>query len=222
MPEGRAARQGRQAVARVLRRAAQPMSVAEIADEVRLHVNTVRGHLELLVHLGTVSRNTEHTGGRGRPRVMYREVPDASSPRDAYRTLAAVLASDLTTSGGSGEVTAEEAGQLWAAALLQEGMLAPASSADDAVSQVTTLFAHLGFNATTEPLGDRVYLSSCPYAALRDAFPMVCDIHLGLMRGAFAVMSGDVGVDAFAARARPGLCVAHLSRTAPAQAKETS
>jgi len=222
MPEGRAARQGREAVANLLRQAARPMSVAEIADEVGLHVNTVRGHLELLVHLGAVSRQTEHTGVRGRPRVMYQLAPKETTHRDAYRTLAAALANELTLLGGSDQTTADQAGHLWAKALLNEGKLTPAASADDAVSQVTALFTQLGFHATTEPLGDRIYLASCPYAAIRDAFPTVCDIHLGLLRGAFGVTSSDVTVDDFDVDARPGLCVAHLSRSASAEAKETS
>ena len=221
MTEAPVARQGREAVMHVLRQAAEPMSVADIADAVGLHVNTVRGHLDLLVHLGAVSRQTEHTGGRGRPKVLYQLSPEENSQQDAYRTLAAALANELSILGGTDQATADEAGRLWAEALLQEGRLSPTSSPDEALSQVTSLFNELGFAASTEPLGDRVYLTSCPYAVMRDAFPTVCDIHLGLMRGAFSVTSSDIEVDDFDIDARPGLCVARLSRPTRSDPKET-
>ena len=212
MAEGRSNRQGREAVLTVLRQASTPLSVAEIADQVGLHVNTVRGHLELLVHLGAITRETEHAGGRGRPRVLYQMAQDDATPHDAYRTLAAALANELSILGGTDQTTADEAGLLWAKALLAEGRLRPTTSDDDAVRQITTLFTELGFDATNEPLGDRIYLRACPYAAIRDAFPAVCEIHLGLMRGTFAVTSGGLAVKDFEVDARPGLCVAHLTQ----------
>jgi predicted ArsR family transcriptional regulator len=61
----RESRQGRQQVLGVIREASAPLSVAEVAERVRLHINTVRGHLELLTHLGVVTRQTEHRGGTG-------------------------------------------------------------------------------------------------------------------------------------------------------------
>jgi predicted ArsR family transcriptional regulator len=210
--EGRSNRQGREAVLTLLRDAPTPLSVAQIADPVGLHVNTVRGHLELLVHLGVITRQTEHAGGRGRPRVLYQMAEDDAPPRDAYRTLAAVLANELSILGGSDQTTADEAGRLWATALLAEGRLQPMESDDGAIQQTTALFTELGFDAVTEPLGDRIYLRACPYAAIRDAFPAVCETHLALMRGTLAVTTGRMTVKNFEVDARPGLCVAHLTQ----------
>lgn len=210
MGDEREARQGRQAVLRVIREADVPLAVAEVAEQVGLHVNTVRGHLELLVHLGVVTRQTEHRGGRGRPRVIYALAPDEPRQQDAYKTLAAALANELTILGGTDQRTADEAGLLWARALVEEGRLKVTSSSEDAVSQVTTLFAELGFDATTEPLADRIYLRACPYSAIREAFPGVCEIHLGLLRGSLAVTGSGLAVQGFDIDVRPGLCVAHL------------
>ena len=95
-----------------------------IAEQVGLHVNTVRGHLELLVHLGVVSRETEHRGGRGRPRVLYELAPEEPRQQDAYKTLAAALANELSIIGGTDQRTADEAGLLWAQALVEEGTAA--------------------------------------------------------------------------------------------------
>ena len=226
MGDEREARQGRKAVLQVIRETHEPLSVAQIAEQVGLHVNTVRGHLELLVHLGIVSRETEHSGGRGRPRVLYELAPDEPRQQDAYKTLAAALANELSIIGGTDQRTADEAGLLWAQALVEEGRLRPTASAADAVEQVTMLFSDLGFDAATEPLSDRIYLRACPYASIREAFPGVCEIHLGLMRGSLAVTESGLAVHDFDIDARPGLCVAHLGPVTPeaahAQKKETS
>jgi predicted ArsR family transcriptional regulator len=115
---------------------------------------------------------------------------------------------------------------LWAQALVAEGRLSATSSPADAVDQVTTLFSELGFDAATEPLTDRIYLRACPYASIREAFPGVCEIHLGLMRGSLAVTESGLAVRAFDIDARPGLCVAHLGEATPnandPETKETS
>lgn len=214
-------RQGRQAVLSVVREAERPLAVAEVAERVGLHVNTVRGHLELLVHLGVVTRETEHRGGRGRPRVLYELASEEPRQRDAYKTLAAALANELTILGGTDQHTADQAGMLWAEALVAEGRLRATTSSEDAVSQVTALFSDLGFEASTEPLADRIYLQACPYAAIREAFPGVCEIHLGLMRGSLAVTGSGLAVRDFDIDARPGLCVAHLEATPQATTSPT-
>ena len=214
-------RQGRQAVLSVVREADGPLAVAEVAERVGLHVNTVRGHLELLVHLGVVTRETEHRGGRGRPRVLYQLASEEPRHQDAYKTLAAALANELTILGGTDQRTADEAGLLWAEALVEEGRLRPTASSEDAVRQVTTLFSELGFDASTEPLSDRIYLRACPYSAIREAFPGVCEIHLGLMRGSLTVTGSGLAVNGFDIDARPGLCVAHLGPTQSTAAMHT-
>lgn len=222
MPDDHESRQGRQAVLHAIREASGPLSVAEVAEDVGLHVNTVRGHLELLVHLGVVTRETERRGGRGRPRILYALAPDEPVHQDAYKTLATALANELSILGQPDQRSADEAGRIWAEALVSEGRLHPTSSTEDAVAQVTRLFSDLGFDAATEPLGDRIYLRACPYAAIRDAFPGVCDIHLGLLRGSLTAVGSVLSVDRFDIDARPGLCVAHLSQVSVPETKESS
>ena len=126
------------------------------------------------------------------------------------------------SSAGPTRSTADEAGLLWAQALVEQGRLRPTASVDEAVEQVTVLFSELGFDATSEPLSDRIYLRACPYAAIREAFPGVCEIHLGLLRGSLAVTESGLSIDGFDVEARPGLCVAHLgSSTTPSASEET-
>ncbi|HET9944259.1 MAG TPA: helix-turn-helix domain-containing protein, partial [Actinomycetes bacterium] len=51
-----------------------PMTLAALAAESGLHVNTVREHLEALEQRGLVQRESAAPRGRGRPASLYRAV----------------------------------------------------------------------------------------------------------------------------------------------------
>ncbi len=183
MSDERESRQGRQAVLSAVREAEQPLSVAEIADQVGLHVNTVRGHLELLVHLGVV---TPRDRAPGRARSTARAVRDGhrgSSSAGRLRDPRGGSGQELSILGGTDQTTADQAGLLWAQALVAEESCNPPRQLRMRWSQVTALFSELGFEATTEPLADRIYLRACPYAAIRDAFPVSARFTWASMRG---------------------------------------
>ena len=57
----------RQQVLDAIQRAAEPVSVSELADRVGVHPNTVRFHLEALVGDGMVERVPDTPSGPGRP-----------------------------------------------------------------------------------------------------------------------------------------------------------
>ena len=64
---------GRRAeVLRHLRDAVASLSVADIAAQTGLHVNTARFHLDALVADGLAERTMEEREVPGRPRVLYR------------------------------------------------------------------------------------------------------------------------------------------------------
>ena len=54
-------------------------TLKELADQVGLHVNTVRDHLRALEHEGFVFSRRLATGTRGRPPLVYAPVADAST-----------------------------------------------------------------------------------------------------------------------------------------------
>jgi predicted ArsR family transcriptional regulator len=213
-----------------------PRSATELAGGLGLHANTVRGHLEVLVRRGAVRREIEPRTVRGRPRVLYSAAagnphdpaadpaglgePSAARPPggDTYRTLATALALELAYLGAADQRSADAAGAAWAHSLVSQGRLRPAATADAAVRQVAEVFDELGFDPATEPLGDRLYLRACPYAEQVAAFPGICQLHLGLLRAAFAAAGGQVAVPAMAVQARPGLCVAQLQQPPAATA----
>ena len=213
MPAERPLSTSRETVLVALRGSPLPLTVGDLAAELGLHANTVRGHVELLVHLGLVSRETEVRTERGRPRILYSATTAEPARKDAYRTLATVLASELSLIGPADQSSADQAGASWATALVAEGRITSTDNPEQALAVVAQLFDELGFETATEPLGDRLYLQACPYASIRSTFPGVCELHLGLLRGALAATESGIEVTRLDVEPRPGLCIAHLTHT---------
>ncbi len=212
---------GRGNVLAALQAATEPVSAADLAPTLHLHPNTVRGHLELLVVSGYATRQIEERDVRGRPRVLYRAVDSGAHDRAAvdeavqsaegYRALATALAAELARLAPTSQEAADAAGRYWATAMARDGRLSPVGAADEAIATVGAVFEELGFEVAAEPLGDRLYLSNCPYLDQVKVYRGVCDVHLGLLRGAFAETGDRVRVTDVTVEARPGLCVAHLA-----------
>jgi predicted ArsR family transcriptional regulator len=60
-----------------LARSPLPLSTAEVADVLDLHVNTVRPHLERMRDVGLLDVRSEASGGVGRPQHLYSLAADA-------------------------------------------------------------------------------------------------------------------------------------------------
>jgi predicted ArsR family transcriptional regulator len=202
----------RDAVLAVLREAAAPLSINQIADRLAIHPNTARFHLEALVKTGQAeSAETDHAKP-GRPPLMFQAVAgmDPAGPRE-YRMLAHILADAL---GGQPNPSARAtaAGRTWAAQLARP---ARASSKRQAVDRLTGLLAELGFDPQKRSAGrdiGEIGLRSCPFLELaRTHRAVVCPIHLGLMQGALNAWQAPITVDVLTPFAQPDLCVAHLA-----------
>lgn len=204
---------GRRAVLDALWRAGRPVSAAELACDVDLHPNTVRGHLELLTALGYATRVAEERTTRGRPRVLYCAVRQSQAGAEDICRLATVLAIETVRLGAADQASAPGAGRQWAASLARQGRIQPCEDADDALEQAAELYAELGFGVATEPLGDRLYLTRCPYADQIEDFPGICEVHCALLCGVFAETGEHATLAEMLVGVRPGLCVALLKRT---------
>ena len=180
------------------------MAVESIVASTGLHPNTVRGHLDVLMAAGTISRVAADAHGRGRPRWLYQLDAPKRSP---FQTLAEALATELTASADP--AIAERAAERWAQSL----PASPASeSPDEAVASATDSLNRLGFNAHANPTGDAVSITNCPYAELVATNPAICDIHTALVGRLFEQTGQPVTIESMDVWARPGLCVAHLRR----------
>ncbi len=198
----------RDAVA-ILRAAPGPLTAAVLADQLGLHVTTVRFHLDQLERVGLVAHQSERSGRRGRPAVSYRAMDvDLDTARDQ---MIDALALAVARGGPSPEDDARAAGRGWAARL--------AVLHGDARTVLTRVAGQLGFDP--EPADGGIRLRACPFrTAARHNPQVVCQVHLGLLQGIAArAHDGDqvsVGLVPFA---EPQIC--HLTLTATPTAPMT-
>lgn len=192
-----------------------PLDVAQLSQMTGLHANTLRGHLQLLADLGHVDRVVEERDRPGRPRVLYCAAPTVGTD-DPYRQLAEELASGIVHQKGN-EGAAHAAGRHWgrrlrARALLGEGPLEPGV----AVALAADGLAALGFATQTEPLGDRLYLTHCPFLTLAKENRSICQVHHDMLNGLFDEFGGRVSCSQLDELVREDLCVARLEVLPPA------
>ncbi|MBI2706294.1 MAG: helix-turn-helix domain-containing protein [Actinobacteria bacterium] len=166
-----------------LARSPLPLSTAEVADALDLHVNTVRPHLERMRDVGLLQVDTEGRGGVGRPQHRYSIAVDAPSlglEPSPFPTLAKMLLAAAAEAGldrsemlGAGREQGRADARGWVdgtdplEALIIEQMkmgFDPEVAEDD--RSATMAFAH------------------CPFQELARIHPdLVCGLHCGLVEG---------------------------------------
>lgn len=202
---------------RVMDDSTVPMAIDELAARLGLHVNTIRGHVDLLEQARLVERTVERRSTPGRPRILFAAAPrDARSPTgEGYRFLAEILSTWIEDASETPAADAEAAGERWGRHLVRDtdGPV----SAERAIGQVMTTFAELGFQPErtetddSERPGTLLQLHDCPFRDLaRDQSNIVCSVHAGLLRGMLAELGGGVTLDELRPFVAPSLCVASL------------
>ncbi|MFJ3334929.1 helix-turn-helix transcriptional regulator [Streptomyces sp. NPDC086766] len=213
----------RREVLDVLRAAPAPLGVAETAERIGVHPNTVRFHLDALVADGLVQRRVEEPSGRGRPRTVYAPQPgmDRGGTR-GYRLLAQMLLSRLAAEGPGARESATEAGRAWGSFLVDPLPPFERPTAEGSAARLVALLDDLGFAPVAERDGDggpprRIRLRHCPFLELAEEYgQLVCPLHLGLMQGALVELRAPLtaaGLEPFAA---PDSCLAHLAEATAA------
>jgi len=200
----------------VLRAAAAPMSILAVADELGVHPNTVRFHLEILVGDGQVEHVAPGRKGPGRPPLMFQAVRqmDRGGTRH-YRLLAEILSTALAAERDP-RAKALAAGRSWGLRL-ESGLESPpqvGSGAEESIDRLVEVLDGLGFAPERRASGgeQQIGLRHCPFLELAESrTAVVCPIHLGLMRGALETWAAPVTVDRLEAFVEPDLCVAHLA-----------
>lgn len=199
-------------------------SVAEISEQVGLHPNTTRFHLDGLVEQHLAARESEQRDAPGRPRMLYHASSDSTQTgRRSYRLLAEILTSYLATQTPQASEAARQAGSAWGRFLTDRP--APFREVDTAaaIQQLTAILDDIGFapEAMTEDGEQRILLHHCPFREVAEGHPEVaCAVHLGLMRGVLSELNAPVEAAALDAFVEPNLCVTRLAdadRQAPEQ-----
>jgi len=208
------------------------MDIATLAEQLGVHPNTVRFHLEALLRTGRVEQVSAARSGPGRPAAWFRAVPgmDPTGPTQ-YRTLARILAADVAADPKSRE-RAIEAGRRWGALMAGEqedgdgehtaggeGAAGGGHAATPAtgLEPLVAVLEELDFDPETDPPGHpgAVGLRHCPFLDLVEEFPgTICAIHLGLMQGVMQARRSDTEVRDLTPFSEPDLCVAHLGTSA--------
>jgi predicted ArsR family transcriptional regulator len=191
--------ESRVAILRLLEDRGTPLSVEAVAEEVGLHVNTVREHLDRLVMAGFASRAPEIRHTRGRPRMLYRSTArEATSELDqrVRDELMRVLLAGAHPRPERARERAEHAGEVWAAHYPCETAGRDQGTRESQLTALHDHFRALGFEPAPGTDGLTLRLQHCPFAELRDEDgDVVCRIHLGLTRGMLARHAGPLTVD---------------------------
>lgn len=189
-----------------LRAHERPMTLASLAEDMVLHPNTVREHLDTLVRAGFAARTRAQPQGRGRPAWTY-QATSVLSPASEYAALAVVLSSALTRTSEQPSVDAELAGEEWGRGLAHRRGAAP-TTPESARDHAVELFDDFGFEPQRAPESpSSVRLTRCPLLeAARTNPAIVCSVHLGMLRGVLDEYGANPKGSALVPFAEPGAC----------------
>ena len=205
-------------VLRVLKAATTPLSIVQIADQLDVHPNTVRFHLDTLIENRQAEPAPPDRRRPGRPPLLFRAVRGMDPTRRRhYRLLAEVLAHSLANGPDPG-ARAVEAGRSWGRRLARRTADdRGAAGKEQPIQQLVWLLDDLGFAPERQDADGQVVqvgLRHCPFLELAETMAqVVCPVHLGLMQGAMDAWGAPLTVDRLEAFVEPDLCVAHLAPT---------
>ncbi|MFL6081982.1 MAG: helix-turn-helix transcriptional regulator [Mycobacterium sp.] len=214
----------RDVILQLLRASAEPRSIASVADQLSVHPNTVRFHLDALLRAGRVEQILGDPAGRGRPPTLFRASRrmDPTGPTN-YRLLASILTGYVAGRPDAAGIAAQ-LGRSTSPALLPSSAQHRPPSKTRAVTDLVELLAELGFEPEPSegPRTRAIRLRHCPFQTLAEKHgEVICSVHLGLMQGALTAMRAPVTVDRLDPFVEPDLCVAHLA-SAPSRDRESS
>ena len=179
-----------------LARSPLPLSTAEVAEALDLHVNTVRPQMERMREVGLLEVTADHRGAPGRPQHRYAVAPDAPSlglEPPTFPMLARMLVGAATRAGATAAdalAAGYEQGVDEAEAEAGRGARTPCTDA------VVGLLARLGFDpeAAEGPDGTTtVAFARCPFQAYAEEQPdLICSLHRGLVEGFADARGGTV------------------------------
>lgn len=217
----------RAAVLDVVQAAGRPVTVADVAAGLDLHLNTAREHLDALADAGLLVRGRARATGRGRPAWTYAPDPRGTDPQvREYAGLASALAGHLARTSTNPRADALAAGEDWgvelvggvgagqAAGPVDDAAARPDGTAVAARRRVVALLRDLGFDPDTDDAATSVALRSCPLLEAARRYPdVVCAVHLGIARGALRVLGSDPDPAELRPFAEPGACRLLLAAT---------
>ncbi len=166
-----------------LARSPRPLSTADIAEVLGLHVNTVRPHLERMREVGLLVVTTTSRGDVGRPQHRYSLASDAPWLGLEPSPLPVLARAVLSAAHAAGLAPDElvDAGR-------DQGRFDAARWPDgaDALEALADEQARLGFDPEVVELDEGAVMAfaHCPFRELAELHPdLVCSLHRGLVEG---------------------------------------
>jgi predicted ArsR family transcriptional regulator len=172
-------------------------TVADVAEAVGVHRTVAHGHLERLVALGYLLSG-QRRGTSGKPAKLYRLAGrqiDLSYPVRRFARLSGLLAAGLRGTP-DGSRAAHEAGRRYGASLVT----GPADSPESVLGQLAPLGAEYRL-----PANDEVLAENCIFRqACEGAEDVVCELHAGILEGAFQGAGLALRIEPFSDYAEKG------------------
>jgi len=183
------------------------LTTAAVADEIGVHPNVARHHLDKLAAGGYLEVHTGKVagGGAGRPSKRYSAVAGAMTefPVRSDDLVLSLLGRALTKlSPGEAETMAEEIGaeygRAMAAGLNGDALEHGHRSMRSAIQAVADALTAHGFAAHAESRNDelRIISDHCPFGDVAIDHPVICAVDRGMVRGMLSELTdvefGDV------------------------------
>lgn len=208
---------GRLRVLELLRSSPGAFGVTDLAEQLGLHANTVRFHVNRLVTAGLATREVERHSGPGRPRLRFAAVAhqDSSGGQRSYRLLADMLAGFIAGTSPDAAGQSEELGRTWGRYLATRPAPAKRVTEEESLRELIRVLDDIGFSPqlAENDHGPQVLLRHCPFLEVASAHrEVVCSVHLGVMQGVLSEQRAPVEVAVLRPFVEPSLCVADLSR----------
>ncbi|MET4223881.1 putative ArsR family transcriptional regulator [Oerskovia enterophila] len=212
-------------VIQLLRDSKTPVSVKDVAEEVGVHQNTARFHLESLVDSGLAERTQQTRTTPGRPKVLYRgTLPNQTHERaQAYRLLAEALTTAVADNVPDAGAVTYAVGRTWGRDLTEPPEPDEAIDEHEVSARLVSKLDALWFAPTlggepsaqvASPGGagmDALVLNNCPFVATARCTPqVVCSLHAGFINGALAELGSSRRATALVPQFGEHHCVARL------------
>lgn len=230
---GRALSPSRLLVLETLESQSTPVTLPALVRRVKLHENTVRGHLNALLRDGAITHESAPAEGRGRPQLLWSATkPEATTAAaHEYVELATVLAKTISMTAPDPLDASLRAGRSWGEELVTRGRIPALAPHTSDHEHVAGFLNELGFapQTHTEPLvtpiphHSVIELHRCPLLDAAAAHPdVVCNVHLGLIQGALEHQGIDATGSTLEAFTAPGVCTLDLVTRRSATETEAS
>lgn len=165
----------------LLQGSGEPLSVSQIAEELKLHRNSVRFHLDALEEQGFVHHSVAVTGHQGRPPLQYSATPDSPTIGNTHMMeMVEVLLNRFVAPAPDAHALALQAGRDWGIRVMDQD---PEQDPASAVDELVRYFGERGFAASAS--NGSFSFARCPFrdAVSEEMLPLVCKMHRGFVEG---------------------------------------